>query len=123
MTGLSAAEFGRRAGLSRATVPLLESGENEEPATKTVIALAKASGVPVGWFLTGEGDAPERDAVRSKMGIVDDSEAADEEPTRPKTDPPPPPADEPVAPPKSSPRASEAPELDASGPDPFGGRS
>lgn len=63
-SGLSAAEFGRRAGLSRATISSIESGRNEEPETDTVRKIAKLSGASLAWLLDGEGKPPSAKSVR-----------------------------------------------------------
>jgi transcriptional regulator with XRE-family HTH domain len=69
LSGLSAAELGRRAGLSRGTLPLLEAGTNKQPGAKTLLALSQATGVPMEWFLAGTGDAPTPESVKAALGI------------------------------------------------------
>lgn len=67
LSGLSAAELGRRAGLSRATVASLESSRNEEPELKTVTALATATGADLSWLLAGIGRPPSKRRVKAKL--------------------------------------------------------
>ena len=70
LSGLSGAELGRRAKLSRATVPSLEAGRNEEPEVKTLSALAKLTSCDPGWLLTGVGSPPTEEQVKSAVSAV-----------------------------------------------------
>lgn len=55
---------------------MIESGARPNPESATVIALASAMGIDVGWLLTGSGPEPTREGVRAALGIVEpDSDA------------------------------------------------
>jgi transcriptional regulator with XRE-family HTH domain len=77
MTTLSAAELGRRAGLSRGAVALIESGARRNPESGTIAALAGFLGIDAGWLLTGSGPEPVRGDVRAAVGDLADA-ATDE---------------------------------------------
>lgn len=67
LSGLSAAELGRRAGLSRATVASITSERNEEPETKTLRLIAECTGAKLSWLLDGEGRPPSTRRVRARV--------------------------------------------------------
>ena len=64
---LPARELDRLAGLHQGHVWAIESGHRPNIETDTCIALAKVLGVSLDWLLTGEGDAPDADAVRAAV--------------------------------------------------------
>lgn len=65
-TGLSARRLGVAARLpSNRHIGFLESGQHENPALKTLQALAGALGVTVGWLANGEGRKPAAKRVRA----------------------------------------------------------
>lgn len=53
--GYTQAELGRRAGLTKACVQALELGARTNPGLTTVVALARALGVPIDWLASGCG--------------------------------------------------------------------
>lgn len=54
--GLKVRELGAIVGVDHSTVSAYERGEYRPPADK-IIRLAKALSIPVGWLLTGHGEA------------------------------------------------------------------
>lgn len=62
MAGLSAAELGRLAGLSRTVVQMIESGARSNPVSTTVAQLADTLGDD-GSYLLGLGKRPSKRAV------------------------------------------------------------
>jgi transcriptional regulator with XRE-family HTH domain len=67
LSGLSAAALGEKAGLSRAIVSMIESGERKNPNSKTISALAHVLGVSVGWLIDGVGPEPTKKAVQAAV--------------------------------------------------------
>lgn len=65
--GLTAADWGSKAGLSRAIVSLIESGKREVPNVQTVSKLAAVLGLDLGWLIDGAGEKPTRESVRAAL--------------------------------------------------------
>lgn len=56
--GLGLRALAKAAGVSHATVSLLESGRQDAIEVKAAVALARALGVTVEWLVTGDGEEP-----------------------------------------------------------------
>lgn len=63
-SGLSSRGLARAAGLSQRHIGFLESGERDNPELRTLVAIAKALGVPLGWLAAGEGRRPTAKHIR-----------------------------------------------------------
>lgn len=70
LSGLSAAELGRRAKLSNAIVSMLEGGQREDPHVSTVTQIAAVLGVRVEWLISGDGPAPTEKAVKAAVALT-----------------------------------------------------
>ncbi len=79
--GLSAAELGRLAGLSRATVAAIESGTRPDPVASTVVALAQVLGGRVSYLLNGEGLPPSDRRLRAAVRAARRRAAGREDPS------------------------------------------
>jgi transcriptional regulator with XRE-family HTH domain len=67
LAGISAGRLGLISGLSRATVPLLESGDRPTPSGKTIAALAAALGVSNDYLQSGLGPEPVESDVKAAV--------------------------------------------------------
>lgn len=70
LSGLSARRLGTLAGLSTATVALIESGERKAPSAETLARLAKVLGVSLDWLISGAGDPPDEATVRAAVAAA-----------------------------------------------------
>jgi transcriptional regulator with XRE-family HTH domain len=70
LSGLSAAELGRRAKLSNAIVSMLEGGQREDPHVSTVTQIAAVLGARVEWLISGEGDGPTEEEVKTAVALT-----------------------------------------------------
>ncbi len=66
--GLSMRSLSDLAGLDPSHVRLIESGERDDPRSKTLSQLANVTGVTLDWLIDGKGDTPDPDAVRAAVG-------------------------------------------------------
>lgn len=76
LTGLSSNRLSSIAGLHRSTVRVLERGERKTGAASTLIALARVTGAPPDWLMTGMGSAPTRQSVKRAISQYLPAEAA-----------------------------------------------
>ncbi len=67
MAGISALALGRLAGLSTATVGVIESGERKDPAGTTVARLAEVLGVSCDFLIAGLGPEPTVEQVQAAV--------------------------------------------------------
>lgn len=68
LAGVTGADLGVLAGLSKGAVSMIESGNRTDPSGSTVAALAKVLGISADWLLSGT--EPEPDAKTVKAGIA-----------------------------------------------------
>jgi SOS-response transcriptional repressor LexA len=55
---INASQLAERAGVTRATVSLLLSGQTQDPKANNLLNLADALGVRIEWLITGKGPVP-----------------------------------------------------------------
>jgi transcriptional regulator with XRE-family HTH domain len=65
--GVTGADLGLLAGLSRGAVSMIESGHRPDPNSSTVVALAGVLGVSLAWLLGGEGAMPAKAVMRAAV--------------------------------------------------------
>ncbi len=75
-TDLSARALGALAGLSSATVALIESAERPNPEAQTLSALARTLGVSLDWLINGTGAAPKASAIKAAVAKAQAEKAA-----------------------------------------------
>ena len=68
--GVTGADLGVRAGLSKGAVSMIESGNRPDPSGSTVAALAKVLGVSADWLLSGTEPGPDAEAVKAAVALA-----------------------------------------------------
>lgn len=64
---LSASALGRRAGLSKSIVSMIENGDRKDPQSSVVWRLSKVLGVTADWLVSGEGKEPSEAEVLASV--------------------------------------------------------
>jgi transcriptional regulator with XRE-family HTH domain len=84
LSGLDRAELSRLAGLAPSHVGAIIRGGVKDPASSTMGAIARVTGVSTDWLIRGEGDQPSEDDVheaieraRAAARDADDLDATD----------------------------------------------
>lgn len=67
LAGVTGADLGVLAGLSKGAVSMIESGNRPDPSGSTVAALAKVLGVSADWLLSGTEPGPEVESVKAAV--------------------------------------------------------
>ncbi len=68
--GVTGADLGVLAGLSKGAVSMIESGNRPDPSGSTVAALARVLGVSADWLLSGTEPGPDTDVVKAAVAAA-----------------------------------------------------